>query len=133
MCVTRPRQKAAQRREIDDPAMPAPPQQGSRHLRAQKLRLQIRIEDAVPLLFGQFLEFRWEENSRVVNQNIQPPEFLFDRIEERNDVPPHRHIPLHGQDTPSGILNLRGNLLGVRLRVAIIDDNVRGRCAFRLR
>ncbi len=51
--------------------------QRNRRLRAQKLRLQIRVHDAVPLLFGQRLEFGGEEDSRVVDQNVEPGKFLF--------------------------------------------------------
>ena len=35
----------------------------------------------VPLLFGQFFKFCGEKHSGIVDQNVQPPEFPFDRGE----------------------------------------------------
>jgi hypothetical protein len=62
------------------------PQEARCRLRAQVLRFQIDVQNRVPLLFGQFLEFCGEKHSNVVHQNVQPAEVGFNGREQCANV-----------------------------------------------
>ena len=77
MGVGRPRQQSAQRRNVDDPAAALAFHDRRGGLAAEELGFQIRVQDAVPLLFGELLEVGSKKHSSVVNQNIEAFEFGF--------------------------------------------------------
>ena len=68
--VVRVRRPRAERHQIDNP--PASPAFHDRRslLRAQELRLQVRVHHVVPLLFGQVFKLHGLKDARIVHQNV---------------------------------------------------------------
>jgi len=77
MGVGRPRQQTAQRGNVDDPAAALALHDGRGRLAAEELGFKIRVQDAVPLLFGELLEYGGEKHAGVVDQDVKALEFGF--------------------------------------------------------
>src|ERR1035441_10658876 len=125
MRVARPCQQPSQRRQIDNTPAPLALHDWRGCLRAEELRFEVRLHDAIPLLVGEVCELRREKHPGVVHQNVEPSEFLFNSREHFPDLHAPRNVSLncHGAAaTPfrAHRVDFANERFGIRLRSRII-------------
>src|SRR3989442_12625250 len=92
-------------------------QQRRGRLRTQELRLQIGVEDGVPLLLSQLLKRRGAKHSGIVNQNVQSAEFTLNSGKHPMGSLPSRYVRRPGQSTAAALSYLHSDLLSLGLPV----------------
>jgi hypothetical protein len=93
-------------------------------LRTQELRLQIRIQNRVPLLVGELLEGRVEKSPGIVHEKVEPAELSLYGGEQTLHFAAAGDIGLKREAAMACGGDFRRSLLGSSRRAIVIHSDV---------